>query len=166
MDRMKLKKFIVYVIASAALVFIGCSKDMLNDNTKNIDGSMASPLGPNFNSLFENIFSKISCKSCHRPGGASGVNLDFTSADNAYNDLLNRGVEIPSNPSQCQTVRRVVSGQPGSSYLMGVLFNDYNKDNFAGVSGCRPNVAHLSQVNLSAAEKTALEGWIRGGAAR
>ncbi len=146
------------VIIVAGTVLLSCSKAP--------DGATSALTGT-YDSLYTNVFNvSTKCKNCHQPGGSSGVTLDFTNASNGYYDLITRGLEIPSNPSQCATVKRVSAGFPANSYLMGVLFSDYNANNFAGVSGCQPNVAHLSQVSMSASEKQALIDWITAGAAR
>lgn len=122
----------------------------------------------NFTSIYNTVLSGT-CVNCHFPGGSawqSGVTLDLSNMDNAYNDLLNRAVQNVSNPSQCMNVRRVQPGSPTTSFLMGVLFSDYNRNNFANVSGCQPSVAHLSYVNLSSTEKGNLATWINNGANR
>lgn len=122
----------------------------------------------NFASIYNTVLSGT-CLNCHFPGGSAwqaGVTLDLSNMDNAYNDLLNRAVQNVSNPSQCMNVRRVQPGSPTTSFLMGVLFSDYNRNNFANVSGCQPSVAHLSYVSLSSAEKGNLATWINNGANR
>ncbi len=165
---MKLNKLIIYLSATVALVFIGCSKVTKDDLVKLSEKDQSLlPLGPNFPSLYENIFGKsTTCKNCHQPGGSSVVKLDFSNIDNAYNDLINRGLENPRSPSTCQTVRRVVPGNAKNSYLAGTLFPDYNTNNFAGVANCQPDVVHFSQTNLTPVQKDAIIGWIQAGASR
>ncbi|MBX3017566.1 MAG: hypothetical protein KF767_06745 [Bdellovibrionaceae bacterium] len=119
-----------------------------------------------FTQVYNASFS-VTCMNCHAgAGSSSGTNLDFTSADAAYAGLINVAVQIPSNPSKCGGVRRVVPGDATNSYLLGVLFSEDNHNNFAGSNGCQPPTAHLSLVNLSAAERSSLQAWINAGAAR
>ena len=145
---------IIWQSLAVLLVVVGCSKT--DDKTTD------------FPATFSNIYSKIlsvTCVNCHTTGGgSSGVNdLDFSNANNGYSDLFSL-VKSPSSPSTCTSVRRVVKNTPSQSYLAGVLFSDYNIDNFAGSSGCKPNTKHLGYWSPSTAEKNAIIDWIAAGA--
>lgn len=139
--------------AVATLFMAGCAQQ--TDSNAN-----------SFQQVYDASFS-VTCMNCHSgAGSSSGTNLDFTSADAAFAGLINVAVQIPSNPSKCGGVRRVVPGDATNSYLMGVLFSEDNRNNFAGSSGCQPPTTHLSLVNLSAAERSSIMAWINSGAAR
>lgn len=150
-------KIFLLAVMMASGFLVSCSKD---------PGTSSTEVSPTFTSLYTNVFGSLTCVNCHQPGGSAytdGVNtLDFTSSSAAYNGLL-ATVQSPSNPSQCGSVKRVLSGSPTSSYLLGTLFSDYNIDDFAGSSGCRP-YAHT--INLGASTKNAIVQWIQNGAAQ
>lgn len=123
-----------------------------------------NPADPTFKSLYNELFGTLTCVNCHQPGGAAHVDgvttLDFSDPGASYNGLL-ATTQRPSNPSQCGNVKRVVPGEPDASYLLATLFAEYNRENFAGSSGCKP---YAHNVNLSGDEKAALVQWIQQGA--
>lgn len=123
-----------------------------------------------FSSVYHNTL-KGTCISCHVPGGAaydiSGVPLDFSSKETAYQTLLSKDVSgQSSSASPCggKGIRIVNPNHPSDSYLVGVLIADYAINNFAGVSGCLPYAGHLYDTHLSTSEKSSLIKWIQGGA--
>lgn len=157
-----MKKMIVYSAAAFVLFAIGCSKPT-NKDLEKLRGQQA--VSPTFDSLYNAM--KSTCADCHNPSGSAGhltLNLKG-SADAAYHDLVNRKAQNPSSASTCQTVGRVHAGDPAKSFLMGTLYSNYSKNNFAGVTNCHPIVIPQHQ-NIFEDEKSALETWIRNGAKR
>jgi hypothetical protein len=120
-----------------------------------------------FTQVYTNTLSRA-CIECHKPGTAAtdqdGVTLNFSTQATAFSTLLESTVRGASSTGTCGSVKIVTAGSVENSYLAGVLFTDYHKDNFAGVSGCTPYAVHLQNQNLSASEKTTILDWIRNGA--
>ncbi len=145
-------------LSIAALV--GCGSSSSNTDTTAIPQT--------FTGVYTNVFS-TACVQCHT--GASGSadtspyssTLDFTNATNAYNTLVGTGVPVQvmgTASSGCHASDIVAPGNPSASYLAAVLFADYK----ASWTACSPYAAHLQDQNLSAAEETAIIGWIQAGA--
>ncbi len=121
---------------------------------------------PTFSSLYANYFSSA-CVQCHSPGTDAyddGVLFDFTTQESAYDSLLSRTVTSPSNPGLCLGVKIVDAGNAKNSYLTGVLLGSYNTNNFAGVSGCRPDQGHINRNDFPSSAQSALLNWINEGA--
>ncbi|PWU17145.1 MAG: hypothetical protein C5B49_09455 [Bdellovibrio sp.] len=144
-------------VAGPLLILAACSGAGSGSTS---DGSCTTTL----RTLFSNN-NFITCVNCHQGSGSSSqTNLDMTSADTAYNGLL-ATVQSPSNPSQCANVKRVVPQHPELSYLMGILFADYNSSNFGGVSNCQPPYAsHSQSLNLPPNAEADIKAWINCGA--
>jgi hypothetical protein len=163
---------ILGALISSSLV--GCSRwpsSALRESTSPADFPVSTS-GPQalddgtFTNVYQNTL-KTACIQCHVPGGAptnDGVKLDFTDQNTAYQTLMGSNVSGQISVGSCGGIKIVNPGNPASSYLAGVLFSEYNTDNFAGVSTCKPYTAHLTDQNLSADEKTAIISWIQSGA--
>lgn len=126
-----------------------------------------TPASGTFSAVYVDTLSKA-CIECHVPSGAAtaqdGVQLDFSSPTQAYNSLLNSTVHGSRSVGTCGSVKIVTVSNATTSYLAGVLFSDYYKSNFGGVSGCTPYAVHLQDQSLSADEKASIISWIKGGA--
>jgi hypothetical protein len=57
-----------------------------------------------------------------------------------------------------------VAGDIADSYLAAVLFEQYNKSNFASVSTCVPYKHYQDVANLSATDQHDITTWIQNGA--
>lgn len=149
----KTQKLGFLLLVGVLFLITGCSE------TKKTDDS----LQPTFTSIYSKLF--ISCKNCHAGVGSSSAvdDLDFSTLNQAYSDLFNL-VKNPSNPSQCAGLYRVVRNDPSKSFLLGLILNTYNVNDFGGVVGCKPSVDHLSSLNYTEAEKSTLIQWIQQGA--
>ncbi|MGK5083388.1 hypothetical protein WDW37_08775 [Bdellovibrionota bacterium FG-1] len=148
----------LFLILGLALLMMSCGQ---------VASVTPDPVTANFSSIYSHLF-KTACIECHVPTGAAtvakGVQLDFTTQALAYATLTSGSVAAIDSVGKCPSVKLVVTGQVASSYLAGVLIQDYFKDNFAGVTGCTPYNVHLSDQNLTADEKTAIVSWIQNGA--
>ena len=144
----------LYSGAAALLLAFGCSspKDTASSDSQ-------------FSAIYTKSFS-VSCTNCHNPTAAPSTftNLDMTSEGAAYTGLMERVVK-PSASSTCPNDFRVSPGQPTKSYLLGVLFSDYQAS-YGGTPGCVPFVPHSGKDSLTAEEKSAIVNWIQSGAAR
>lgn len=151
---------LILALLGAGSLFVSCSNSV-DSTTGTVTGTWSS--------LYANVFSdSTTCKDCHRGAGSSSgiTNLDFSSSSTSYNQLVNVIVSNPSSPASCNTIRRVDPNQPTKSFLMGLLFSDYNTNNFGGQSGCQPATTHYSVHNviLSSTVKQAIIDWINAGA--
>jgi hypothetical protein len=119
---------------------------------------------------FSNVYSvtlKTACIQCHVPAGsatAAGVTLDFSTQTTAYQTLTASVVSGGSTKNTCANISIVSAKNASKSYLAGVLFSSYNTSNFAGVTGCVPYSAHLTDQNISSDEQTSIINWINNGA--
>lgn len=157
----KISIFAVLAFATAALLFqVGCAPAKSDEGDPAVTDST-------FTGIYNASFS-VTCVNCHSPGASAyvdGVNIDFSTKSNARSDLQSRTVASPASPNSCPQVRIVVANDVANSYLMGVLFSQYNKNNFGGVNGCQPPYnSHLNHVNLSAQERVNIAAWISAGA--
>ncbi len=149
-------KFLVGLLMSGLLVSFlmagGCTK-------KKDDGVP-------FTTVYANTIG-TTCTECHVPGGAAtsdGVQLDFTTQVTAYATLTTLNTTGASSTGICGGVKIVTASSVENSYLAGVLIEGYHTNNFAGVSGCLPYSAHLTDQSLTDAEKSAIVSWIQHGA--
>ena len=125
-----------------------------------------TPASGTFGSVYVALKSN-NCTECHVPGGAAtvaGAQLDFTTQSTAYTTLLSKSVSATSSIGTCGSAKIVTAGDVSKSYLAAVLISSYSTSNFAGVTGCTPYSAHLTDTNMSAAEKTSVTDWIKNGA--
>ena len=141
------------ILTLTAFLFFSCSKT--DDKTTSTDAT--------FSSIYTKILS-VNCVTCHTTGGgSSGVSdLDFSSQTNAYNDLMG----TVKKQSTCTSLRRVEPSTPSRSYVLALLIDDYNKDNFAGVTNCKPPVEHITNTRLNSTDKLAIIDWISAGASK
>jgi len=148
------QRALALLVVSLLSIFTGCSETKKTED---------SSLQPTFTSIYSKLF--VSCRNCHLGvGSSSGVDdLDFSNLNQAYSDLFNLA-KNPSNPSQCAGIYRVVRSEPNKSFLLGLILNTYNVNDFGGVPGCKPSVDHLSSLNFSDSEKSTLIQWIQQGA--
>ena len=144
------------------ILFASMSIFLTNCGDKNADTTNT------FSSIYAATF-KTACIQCHVPGTSTyvtnGVHLDFTSATTAYTTLTTNTVAGSSSIGTCAGIKIVAASAPTSSYLLGVLFQDYHVNNFAGVSGCTTYATHLTDQNISSTQKSAIIAWITAGAA-
>jgi hypothetical protein len=144
----------IILSAAALLLAFGCS------GTKDESTGTSQ-----FTTIYNNSFA-VQCASCHTSTTTPGThtNLEMGTADSAYAGFMER-VTRPSGNTTCTNDFRVVAGQPNKSYLLGLLFADYQAS-YSGSAGCTPPVIHLNGLNFTAAEKSAIVQWIQTGAAR
>ncbi|MCB9025054.1 MAG: hypothetical protein H6625_01945 [Bdellovibrionaceae bacterium] len=146
---------LLFVLLSVSFLLVNCSE-------KNASTSAT----PSFTNIYNNVLSQ-SCVGCHAPGGDAydndGVLLNFSTQTTSYSSLTSLNVTGASSIGTCGGIP-IVGNTPETSYLVGVLFDDYHQNNFAGVSGCTPYSVHLSNQNLSASEKSEIINWITAGA--
>lgn len=148
----RLFKWIAPLVAVGfILVVIRCSKSSTTPGT--------------FTDVYTNSLS--TCTQCHVStitAAQDGAALDFSTQTNAYNSLMNHVVSGSVAKGTCGSVELVVPSTPANSYLLAVLFTDYNTNFASHNSGCTPYAAHLQDQHLSSAEESSMVQWIQNGA--
>jgi hypothetical protein len=92
---------------------------------------------------------------CHVMNGAGG--LSFSNAMTAYMNLKDKN----STQAMCTTLKRVTPGDPTKSLLVTLIKFAAATGNTAPATGCnRTNRMPKNGAALTAAEITAIEGWI------
>jgi hypothetical protein len=126
----------------------------------------SAPAG-SFRDVYD-IVKKSNCNECHVPTGAAwkedGVRLDFGTAKDAYSTLTKNIVTGKSSKTICKDVKIVTPGKVDKSYFLAVLDETVYREDFAGKKGCSPYATHLTDTNLSDAQKSSIRKWIENGA--
>lgn len=147
----KLAPFSFISLVLLALVFSACQKP-------------EDDIQPNFSSIWDKKLSK-SCANCHQPGGSAwedyNIKVDFRDKASTYSWLVSD--KVVSNPN-CTSIKIVTPWIPEQSYLAGLLISAYNKNNFGGQLGCKPDVEHIESLYASEKEQQAILTWIKEGA--
>jgi hypothetical protein len=151
------KSFIIQLLLTLSLLLVLCRCGQAPQETYT-SGTFAHVY---------NVTLKTACIQCHVPGGSAttaGVTLDFSTQTTAYQSLTTSVVSGGSTKNTCPNISIVLSKDANKSYLAGVLFDSYHTSNFAGVTGCTPYSAHLTDQSLSSDEQTSIVNWINNGA--
>ncbi len=153
---------LLFVTATLSFSFLLVDCGGSNSNTT----QSAVVVTASFASIYSGILSQ-SCAQCHVPGAPAhdlnGVVLNFSSASAAYSTLKSSNVSGMSSTGTCGGIH-IIGSDSSHSYLAGVLFADYNTNNFAGVSGCQPYANHISDQHITSAQEAAIVQWINAGA--
>lgn len=151
---LKIKFTLVSLLLLAITGLQGCSEDKPSDSAA-VDST--------FTGLYNNLFSQ-DCADCHRGSASDPLagELDFRTASDAYVTLTTLGATGTGSAGACSGVS-IVASTVSQSYLMAVLFEDYNSD----IGGCTPIDDHVNSANISSLAdlyKSALITWINNGA--
>lgn len=163
----------------AGLALAGCGDvNPLVDAASPVDAAVASDGGvlePKFSSLYVDYFA--GCKSCHAPNAPGRTSdtettLNFSTVTTSYQTTASgTAAGLQGNPSACNGVRFVVSGDPQHSLIVAVVDETVRAAYSApGQAACDQDAVTDMTIKMagsqppSAAFLAALKQWITSGA--